>query len=226
MTEFTTWRSLVDGAEISAIPDSGMLHAHYDATQLGQSDGSSVDTWTDESENGYDATGGSPIYREDGINGHPALEFDGTDDTFSVSSSDWDDLEDPFTIYGVVELVGVSSRGSIINHPTSTGTSDRIIFRWDPDWRVLAVNNGFTGSSDDSVQMLGLIFDGDDGILREDGSETASESNSGEMMDALQIGSQRDEEEYWDGYMGEILIYDGEPSISDVESYLSAKWDL
>ena len=233
MTEFTQWRSLVDGERVSAIPDSveDQAHAWYDAQEAFDSsqDGNQVTTWQDKEEN-FDATGTGATVREDGINGNIALEFDAVDDTFSISSSDWQTISPPNTIFIVCEFNGSIENPYHIIDQADDG--DRNWVRWNPfaspeSWEITA-GDPVTGSDDTSTQLITAQYDSD-GSIRENGSETGSgDTGSGDMKD-LQIGSQRDEDRYWDGMIGEIVICDGSiPSedIESMESYLSSKWDI
>jgi len=87
MTNFTKWRSIIDGSGV--IPDSGNLHAGYIASEIAANDAESVTTWPDASPNGFDATGGSPIYRTSVLNGEPVVDFDGVGDVFHTGY-EWD----------------------------------------------------------------------------------------------------------------------------------------
>ena len=80
MTEFTTWRSLVDGAEISAIPDS--VAYHWQTPISGESEGSNPDAWPGDSgaQEVSDIALDGITYREDAFgSGRDALDGDGTD---------------------------------------------------------------------------------------------------------------------------------------------------
>jgi fibronectin type 3 domain-containing protein len=54
------------------------------ADTLGLSDGASVSSWTDESLRGNDATAFGPTFSASGLNGQPAVEFDGVNDHFTL----------------------------------------------------------------------------------------------------------------------------------------------
>jgi len=77
MTNFTTWRSLIDGQEVSALPDSVIHHWKFDegsggavADNIGDADGSV---------NG-------PSWVSGNFEGGSALEADGTDDHVSTTT--------------------------------------------------------------------------------------------------------------------------------------------
>ena len=77
MTDFSggSWGSLITDT-VSTIPDNTV--AHYDASQLSLDDGDTVSVWPDEQgDNDLDTQIGSPTYVESGINGNPAIAFDG-----------------------------------------------------------------------------------------------------------------------------------------------------
>ena len=50
---------------------------HWDASSAIQVSGSTVQSWTDVSGNGYDVTGNAE-YTANGLNGHPAIRFSGS----------------------------------------------------------------------------------------------------------------------------------------------------
>ena len=101
MTEFTTWRSLVDGTEISAIPDSVVLQAR--ASELDLNDGDSVTSWPDISGDGNDLStdSGDPSYHEDVINGEPVVRSHGNE----TMTADIGTIEMPFAISYVSAVV-------------------------------------------------------------------------------------------------------------------------
>lgn len=207
----------------SAIPDSAI--AHYDAQALSAfNDGESVSSWPDELNN-FDASGnGGPIYRESGINGHPSIEFDGTDDRYTATGLN---ISQPNTIFAVVEGSGLGdgSRYYVVD-----GDADRNLLRFDDndEWGIYAGSEVY-GSTDTTVQLLAARFDGANSLLREDGAETLSADAGTEGLDDLIIGAQVGGNNQWSGYIGEIVVCDGglaSSEIQDEEQRLADKWGI
>ena len=223
MSDFTTWRSLVDGEEISAIPDSGMLHAHYD---FSVEDGSLP--VEDQTDNGYDLDQGEYSGVGDDINGVQAGVFDGTDDYVQGSS---DTLSEPNSIYFVTEA-GSQSADNYPFDGASIGNVNSHNFRVQSGDNIDMQNDIQGGDITNSPSIITGIFDSGDSILRQDGQEVASGSISSEDIEDITIGGPGDvasrDDLYYDGKIGEFLIYedDDRDRINDVESYLSAKWGI
>lgn len=201
-------------------PDS-LIH-DWDAQALsGYDDGDSVDSWPDEA-GGDTASGGSPNYRDDGINGHPAVEFDGNNDELDTSDVD---VSWPFTMAAVVDLKDDGSQRRFLDRVSGDTT-----FYWNDgtNW-ALNSGQGVEGSTDDSMQLLVAISDGNDSSLREEGSETASgDDGGGSISNGIHLGH-ADGNDHWDGMIGELLIYDEALSgstLTDEEQRLADKWGI
>ena len=172
MTDFSggSWRSLITGDTVSAIPDNTV--AHYDASRLSLTDGDTVSVWPDEQgDNDLDTQIGSPTYVESGINGNPAIAFDGDRDGLEVAGLS---VNQPNTTYLVFEyqggLGGDSREGRVLS-----GVSERqltAVAGAEGNWRTYAGNN-LTAPSDIGIQQMTAVFDGGNSIIREDGVETA-----------------------------------------------------
>lgn len=211
-----------------AIPDSGDLHAHYDASALSLSDGQSVSTWGDETGNGYDLTAGAaPTYRTSIINGNPVVRFDGVDDYLSV---DFTALPQPNTIYIVAQLPTAdgsqddsfydSNEGSIPNqhlYRNNVGT-----------WNAFAGSQLNDGSIDSNAHIHGVKWDGVNTTIRIDGTEVVSGDAGGQSLDGLIMGANAIIGAFAEMDIGEMLIYPSDKSSiqSDIETYLSNKWGI
>ena len=231
MTEFTTWRSLVDGDEISDIPDSENLHFHYDAQEAFDDgdDGNEINSWSDETVNGFDLSGGSPTVRSDGINGNLALEFDGTDDTLTIGSDDWDSISQVNTIYIVLEPTS-GSNSNAFDHNDGDDERTQLWYRGTETdgWRSFA---GESLVSDDTTiyQQITTKFDGANSLIRGEGTEIVSGDAGTQGIDSFRVGSQTGGNRMFDGYIGEILGYDADhdsTTMGDVESYLFNRWGI
>jgi hypothetical protein len=212
---------------LNEIPDSGDLHARYDATQINASDGDSVSTWGDEAGNGNDLTAGTAAtYKTGQINGNAVVRFDGTDDTLDQT---WTDITSPVWVFCVATFHNAPATGAneyILSY--DSGDRSDLINRAakNNNWFLLSatfLDSGLT--ADQNNHIFGYELNGTGSELRIDGTAEAT----GETADALggiQVA------EYWGGGnnapvdIGEIMIYDGAPTVSDVEIYLSNKWGI
>jgi hypothetical protein len=203
--------------------------AQYSAQQFNLTDGDSVQTWPDQV-GSFDATGGDPNYRDNIINGYPALEYDGSDDTLTVSDANFADISQPYTIIAVVDFTQESDgsrnpafRGGPEPHgPTpalggsNTGT---------PGWRYYAGNNFVNGTEDDSINLFTTVFDdpNNNSELREDGTQTATGSPGSNPLVELRLGTSDT-----DDFIGFIEIHDGLPSngLSTREQEIADLWDI
>ena len=93
-----TQRAVLSSGNV--IPDKTV--AHYDASQLSLDDGDTVSVWPDEQgDNDLNIQKGSPTYVESGINGNPAIAFDGDRDGLEVAGLS---VTQPNTTYVVFEF--------------------------------------------------------------------------------------------------------------------------
>ena len=137
MTEFTTWRSLVDGEEIIAIPDLGLDHFYF-SKEL-----ETVDPWPDE-DGDLDASAvGEPSLNSDGINGNQTVQYGDEIDRHETGVFELND-EQEFTAVAVVELDKTSDVHRFAHRIGDGG------FRWGVQEDTYDVNL-FGGSSDDEV---------------------------------------------------------------------------
>lgn len=208
------------------IPDSGDLHAQYDATEITASDEDSVSTWSDATGNGYDLTAtGSPTYKTSGINGNPVVGLDGTDDYFDVS---WTAFSQPFSIYIVAQYPTASQSGEIFDGINAS--SNRHLFDSDgSDNLRMYTTTGITGSgADTNPHIFSTLWDGGNSTLRKDGTQDASGDVGTNDSAGITVGARGDQNAYGEVEIGEILIYPQDKSgiQSDIESYLSDKWGI
>ena len=167
MTDFSggSWGSLITGDEDSAIPDNTV--AHYDASQLSLNDGDTVSVWPDEQgDNDLDIQTGSTTYVESGINGNPAITFNG--DGLEVTGLS---VTQPNTTYLVFEYrSGAWDDGRVLS-----GVSERQLVGWaapaQSNW-VTYAGISLDGTQDINIQLITAVFDGANSIIREDGVET------------------------------------------------------
>jgi len=203
------------------IPDNTV--AHYDASQLSLNDGDTVSVWPDElGDNDLDIQTGSPTYVESGINGRPAIAFDG-DGLEGTGLS----VTQPNTTYVVFEFQS-SSDGRVLS-----GVSERQItagFNDNQDiWRTFA-GNMLDGTTDIGIQQMTAVFDGANSIIREDGVETAVGDAGTNDLGGLSVGY--DSYDYYydgkyaDAYVSEIVIVNSGSVDLDFENQLLKKWGI
>ena len=221
MSDYTTWRSLVDGEEISLIPDS-VVHQWNTQELSGYSDGDTVTTFDDRV--GSVDGSGQATYRDSSINDNPALEFDGIDDKF-----DLDGINEghPYTVIIVME----KEDDSTFQFPWGGDPrSSSLQFRDSPDvWQILTDEDNIEGTEDHTIEMATLVIDGPNSALREDGSETATgDAGDQQLQDAAMGYWRENDDRYFEGYIGFVEIHDGTPSdgLETREQEVADMWDI
>lgn len=214
---------------VDALPDSEDLHAHFDATALNLSNNDSVSTWDDETGNGYDLTQATsadqPTYISDGINGNPSVSF--RDEYLDVTFSELTQPNHVFIVYQAFEGTSVSSWSAIYDGE-SVGNRMAFALRDTNEWAMYAGNTISGGSIDEAEHIGNALYDGGDGNLRIDGSQTVSGDVDSETPEGFRVGADQDASRHTDVDVGEILIYPEDKSDieSEVEEYLSDKWGI
>jgi len=219
----------IDGQQTAGfvdIPDEELLQARYDATELSFSDGEAVSTWGDETGNGNDLTteNDDPTYVSDGINGNPVVSFDGSNDNMTVS---WTDISPPIQIYYAGEL-GTSGVNQYLH---ASANNDHVVRdNGSGSWEIRDSGDAATGGTPDTLaHIFSALYEDGTLTLRLDGTEIAATSatisDMGEFVAADNNPSDRGDR-FADIDYGEILIYDGSSTPSDVESYLSSGWGI
>ena len=217
-SQFTTWRSLFDGKNLT-IHDN--IVAHYDASKLSLSDGDTVSVWPDEQgDNDLNIQTGSPTYVESGINGNPAIAFngDGLEDTgLSVTQ--------PNTTYVVFEIQSGWDDGRVLS-----GVSERQITAWasldENEWRTWA-GNILDATTDIGIQQMTAVFDGANSIIREEGVEIAVGDAGTNDLGGLSVGYDSfGDSNYADAYVSEIVVVNSGSVDLDFENQLLEKWGI
>ena len=209
--------------DLSAIPDKTV--AHYDASQLSLNDGDTVSVWPDEQgDNDLDIQTGSPTYVESGINGNPAIAFDGYGDGLEGTGFS---VTQPNTTYVVFEYQSGFDDGRLLS-----GVSERQITAWaDPDgnnWRNYGGPGlSIVGSNDIGIQQMTAVFDGANSSIREDGVETAVGDAGTNDLDGLSVGYDSYRDDYYaDAYVSEIVLVNSGSVDLDFENQLLEKWGI
>ena len=207
------------------LPDNTV--AHYDASQLSLDDGDTVSVWPDEQgDNDLDIQTGSPTYVESGINGRPAIAFDG-DGLEGTGLS----VTQPNTTYVVFEF-----RSGFDEDRLLSGVSSWQLAAWaeatQDSWRTYAGDN-LEGSNDLGIQQMTAVFDGGNSIIREDGVETAVGDAGTNDLGGLSVGYDSygynyagQPRNYADAYVSEIVIVNSGSVDLDFETQLLQKWGI
>jgi len=200
-----------------AIPDNTV--AHYDASQLSLNDGDTVSVWPDEFGNyDLDIQTGSPTYVESGINGNPAIGFDG--DGLEVTGLS---VTQPNTTYVVFELRSDLNAGRILS-----GVSERQLTAYNNTnkWRAYA-GVYLVGSNDLGIQQMTTVFDGANSSIREEGVETAVGDAGTDDLGGLSVGYDSLFDGYYaDVYVSEIVVVDSGSVDLGFENHLLEKWGI
>jgi len=213
---------------LPAIPDNPV--GHFDATELSLSDGSSVSTWPDESSEGNDLSAGTtPTYRSSGINGHPAVEFDGTNDFLDVKTATY---PSPRTVVMAVEHTDPNDDFAV---PFDGGGSNehRSFVTSNGNVRLVSGSVDISDSTDarDTTSIFVFEVDGGDSRIRRNGQTLVTGGNTSDSdLTGFTVGARGDtSSNFYPGYIGELLVYNRELTngeVNGVESSLSGKWGI
>jgi len=220
-----------DGSAVfgNAIPDSGDLQAHYDATELGLSNNDPVSEWPDISGNGYDLLQGTasdqPTFVTDGINGNPAISLDGDNDHVKTSGNPSLTTQ-PSTVLVVFDIVDSNRRNRLFD---GEDANKNLVSYRNPDWHYWAGTFVGDGSDDATIQQITAVFDGASSLFREEGTETQTGDPADNDMDSgLSIGIDGDNGGSLGEFkMGELIFHDARLTPSEItewENYLQSKW--
>ena len=224
MSNFTTWRSLVDGEEIVAIPDSAV--AHYDATQEGAT--GPISTINDLI-GSADLSGDATVIG-DGINGEKTYRF--TDDELMRTTTNIADT-DPQTVLAVIRPQNVTPNDdALMLDGDDINTFAARIEQDGTDYAVQRADIGEVGGSPSTdPQLFELEARNDDEInLRVDGAEIISATGNPSDLSGFTVAGRGDggSGNSAEIDVGEIVILeDHSPDDQDGErSRLSDKWGI
>ena len=238
MTEFTTWRSLVDGAEISAIPDSENLESAYIADDISGSQDDAVSTWED-SEGTFDATQATesdqPTLNTDDLNGLNTVSFDGGD---FLDTGHQQDTNEDRSLYAVVIYNETGSRERYYGALTTDGDRNRnIVGKESDESHGFGYSDSFeTGGTQTTGSFVAVAHIADSGThtAYEDNSQqgSASYTGQGEVDFSDYIGAQNSGgsvDSQMTGKIAEILRYGtahNSTTRAEVFSHLNSKYGL
>ncbi|MFP4191151.1 MAG: chitobiase/beta-hexosaminidase C-terminal domain-containing protein [Candidatus Hydrogenedentota bacterium] len=226
------------------------LAAWYDAgAEEGLDDGAAMEAWTDQSGQGNHVTqtnaGDRPVFREDVINGLPAVAFDGTSQQFSFPHESFSGIENlrDFTFISLIRWDGEPT-GGIWGTGPSLNNDGNVHFEIHSDGRLrlrvgdmndINVSGAVTGdawrilgatqhSSDDSP-LAQVIRDGDVIGTRNQGAGTVDLAEFGGVF----LGNSHDSQRNFGGAMAEVILYNGVLPSEErrgVENYLREKYEI
>ena len=177
-------------------------------------------------------------YKTGAINSLPAVFFDGTDITTGIYfiASSIATIGNKFTFFIVSQSTdpsstkahGVFSNGNVkgwVYRKNGTNLKREIVFS--------GVNSTAGGLMTSGAEIVSSVYDGTNLELYVNGvadiATTAVASFNSTGGDALYVGSNSAVSEPWQGYIGEIIIYDNVLDTDErklVEKYLSKKWNV
>lgn len=204
MVSFTKWRSLVDGEEISAIPDEGLVHS-YDSQD--EADGG-ISTFNDRA-GGNNLSGGGEVV-SDGINGLQSVYVDDTQRFVgdAVPLGDGDE----YTVAGIFEIQTMPEQWVRI---ITNGDDDGWFVTYDDNADEINLSHAGIDSAkiaeplETGTEYIFVgTYDGSDATLEVDGlgSETNTQSIDAPTGD-LELNSKGDGE-FTDQFLGEFWVYE------------------
>lgn len=219
-------------------------------------DATTISTWTDDSGNSNDGTGAGatrPVYRRnagDYVNFNPGIDFDGVNDFMDLPNNTMATSGNPYSFYVVARPSATHATGSpgkIVHageyFPVSSANqwvamdvrSTRRVLHGFNQNDIWSPTNCWT--ENEPIEIT-CVHDQTSSPRREtfthstvnstavnDNPGTNHNNNGGYDM----IGKASPNNEYYDGLVQEIIIYDGKHSTTDryaVESYLSVKYGI
>ena len=217
MSNFTTWRSLVDGEEIAGIPDS----VDYQFVASSWTEGASWD-----SEDGTASLNevGSPTKQSGDLNGEDTIYLDGVDDAFENSSLSWSQPN-------AVVIVGrhISGSGEDSRFFDSQGSGRQILTADENgNFGIFAGSWIEDGATDSNWHIFNPLYDGASSDLRVDGTESVSGDIGTMGLDGPVIGARDNFSAFHEMEVAEIWFMSS-PSASDrddADSILNDKYGI
>jgi len=210
------------------IPDSGLLHSRWDPRELSATDGDRITTLPDLQGVNDMSAGNGADYEANGINGNPALLFDGSTDVLAVDA--WDvQINQPFTIAAIAQRNGTGGGDEVVHDGADGGDSGFIAWNDGGQYRIFSGNSVAGGSADQNLHVTVSVYDSTSSEIFLDGSSLASgdagtrgiDPGTDFHMGGRQAGGGNNA---FGGVIGEILFYDGIPDTSAVYNYLDTEW--
>lgn len=225
------------------------LYAWYKADSLGLGDGAAVTSWADSSGNGLtltQATGANqPIFHTAGVNGLPAVTFDGVNDFLATAATT--SPTTGVTVMVLLKPTAVDTTGHTVlcHHAAATWTAPFAAHimrlsgatqQWEAfvEDATLAANRAQETpvAAAGAWQVMEFVYDQSGAALHRNGVLAAYTPRSGALTARTQplwVGQDMSLTEPFKGDIAEILIYAGALSTTDrvaLERYLMARAGL
>lgn len=214
-----------------AFPSVAGLQARWDASNLASITASAgqVSAWTDQSGNARNFSQGTaasrPLTGTRTLNGLNVLDFDGTNDYMLTAT--WS-RPPPWTIFAVAanDDGGDGVQQRLLDN-TATGGSPQI-----QKSTLVSASAGISlndGTCDTLPHLYTFVANSTASKFRVDLVEVVGDAGSNTPPGGTRIccNAQASPQQFWDGYVAEVLWYSGALSVSDVstvETYLRRKW--
>ena len=205
-----------------------------DATQMVATDGDSIPAWGDSSDNGYYAAtvSGTPIYRTNGINGHPSIRFGDAGILAGMRIAHGHSIGDR-TVFQVIQATPGASFGPY--HTTQIQEYDPFLQTYGPSagtihtYSTPDLDSGVPWSG--ACQFVTLWADSTAAThsLEVDGTQVSTSWTPGASNSDLFIGGFQPGGYAMNGFIGEVIFYERCLTATEratVQSYLGAKWAI
>ena len=220
-----------------------------DPSELGLADGVNISSLPDKKGN-FNFTqsnaGRQPVFRPDGINGVPAMEFDGVDDSLITSSGP--NPGDEYTLFAVVQPSALGHVGDTRQYVNTVLATSSQYALWAGIWSATNGGDGYlrnyfyTSSATGHITAPGAVVEigqpvvltyearrGDVARMYLNGVEVGGGTSSTATFGGyLTIGDLRNNRGIcFEGLIGELILYDKVLNLVDrstTEAYLMGKW--
>ena len=212
-----------------SIPDIPNLIARYDARNLSLSDGQTVTSWPDEVASADLSAVSNPQYMASGINGVPAVEYDGVNDRHDGSFATT--ISEPYSIFLSGRLKTRNTGSPKIAYADNPVPGSGFLgFEIDNttgsyEWKINGgIPDTLLGTNDTTAHIFSTIFSGGTGSLRVDSSNVGSTSARSDLNDfeGISLAMREDGLEPADIEIVEVLVYNADESSNQtqIENYL------
>lgn len=219
------------------------------AGDIAASDGSQVSIWRDFSSFSNDAGQTSaalrPVYRSPGINGQPAVEFDGSNDRLDLTTNSFAPSAYPLTVCAVLSTTDASAHvigtgSSSAGYLTSYGGS-LVVYGGSATLKANAASSGLflsgqTAINDGQARVIcGISETGMSRVLTNgvvDGTSGSSANANGYSKSTIGSSDGSNSNQTRDPFAGqiaEIMVFDrglSDVELESVESYLATKYSI
>ena len=238
-------KKIIEGSQVSSLSGLSLWLKADAGVTMG---GGNVSNWADQSSNGNNAIGPSqkrPTYVSNGLNGKPAMSFNGSTQLFTINDSNSLDITTG-SVYVVMQRVGDGAGNDVLlvkngNTSSSNGAFGLVLFSSATNW-VIGINDGngwqdnFTSFnlSDNNPKIIGFRIDGNKFYAHQN-NQISSDLNGRSITNTngtLQIGGYNasfNTQEYFNGKISEVIIFNRYLSDSEhasIVGYLNNKYSI